>query len=100
MTDAYPVRIFTTADHPETDDRPAHERHGDLYTISAAAARLGVRRATVRSWIQRGLLTYQQREGDHTKYVEFRELQSARRSQMTARKARPRDDAGRFIRWS
>ena len=100
MADRHQVRVFTTADHPQTDDRPAHERHADLYTISAAAQRIRVRRATIRSWIQRGLLPYRQREGDHAKYVQLRELQAAFRSQMTARATRPRDETGRFVPWN
>jgi hypothetical protein len=100
MADRHQVRVFTTADHPQTDDRPAYECLDDLYTISAAAQRIRVRRATIRSWIHRGLLTYRQREGDHAKYVQLRELQAAFRSQITARAIRPRDEAGRFTRWT
>ncbi len=100
MADRHDIRVLTTADHPQTDDRPGHARHEDLYTLTAAAQRIRVRRATIRSWIQRGLLTYRQREGDHAKYVQLREFQAAFRSQMTARATRPRDEAGRFIPWS
>ncbi|WP_146076567.1 hypothetical protein [Rathayibacter sp. AY1A7] len=93
-------RIWTTADDwtmvPRSPDEAAH----DLYTLSAAAKRIRKRRATIRAWIQQGLLDYYQREGDHTKYVKLSELQAAYLNRLTALRSRPRDDDGRFTPWT
>ncbi|MCJ1709374.1 hypothetical protein C5B95_10675 [Rathayibacter sp. AY1A7] len=68
-----------------------------LYTISAAARRVQRRRATVRAWIQQGLLPFEMIDGDHAKYIKEADLLAVYRQTLTTRRLRPRDDAGRFI---
>lgn len=91
-------RIWTSADASSGSHPRFHlEETGDLFTLSAAAIRVGRRRATVRAWVQKGLLPYMELDGSHTKYVIREDLLAAFRHQLKARRLpRSRDESGRF----